>query len=40
MASDWPVNDLDAGHFHMLVNPVAVTDMIINSVNLVSPPNP
>jgi hypothetical protein len=40
MASDWLVHDLDAGHFHMLVNPVAVTDMIINSVNLVSPPNP
>jgi hypothetical protein len=40
MASDWLVYDLDAGHFHMLVNPVAVTDMIINSVNLVSPQNP
>ena len=40
MASDWLVYNLDAGHFHMLVNPVAVTDMIINSVNLVSPPNP
>ncbi len=40
MAADWLVYDLDAGHFHMLVNPVAVTDMIINSVNLVSPPNP
>jgi pimeloyl-ACP methyl ester carboxylesterase len=40
MASDWLVYDLDAGHFHMLVNPVAVTDIIINSVNLVSPPNP
>ena len=40
MASDWLVHDLDSGHFHMLVNPVAVTDMIINSVNLVSPPNP
>ncbi len=39
MASDWHVYDLDAGHFHMLVSPVAVTDMIINSVNLVSPPN-
>jgi hypothetical protein len=37
-AADWPVYDLDAGHFHMLVSPVAVTDMIINSVNLVSPP--
>jgi hypothetical protein len=36
-AADWLVYDLDAGHFHMLVNPVAVTDMIINSVNLVSP---
>lgn len=38
-AADWLVYDLDAGHFHMLVNPVAVTDMILNSVNLVSPPN-
>jgi hypothetical protein len=37
-AADWPVYDLDAGHFHMLVSPMAVTDMIINSVNLVSPP--
>ncbi len=37
-AADWLVYDLDAGHFHMLVSPVAVTDMIINSVNLVSPP--
>jgi hypothetical protein len=39
-AADWLVYDLDAGHFHMLVNPVAVTDMIINSVNLVSPSTP
>jgi len=39
-AADWPVYDLDAGHFHMLVNPVAVTDMILNSVNLVSPQTP
>ena len=39
MASDWLVHSLDAGHFHMLVNPVAVTDMILNSVNLVSPSN-
>lgn len=38
-AADWLVYDLDAGHFHMLVSPVAVTDMILNSVNLVSPPN-
>jgi hypothetical protein len=37
-AADWLVYDLDAGHFHMLVSPVAVTDTIINSVNLVSPP--
>jgi hypothetical protein len=38
-AADWLVYDLDAGHFHMLVNPVAVTDMILNSENLVSPRN-
>ena len=37
-AADWLVYDLEAGHFHMLVSPVAVTDMIVNSVNLVSPP--
>jgi hypothetical protein len=36
-AAGWPVYDLDAGHFHMLVSPVAVADMIIKSVNLVSP---
>jgi hypothetical protein len=39
-AADWLVHDLDAGHFHMLVSPVAVTDMIINSVNLVSSQTP
>ncbi len=39
-AADWLVYELDAGHFHMLVSPVAVTDLIINSVNLVSPPTP
>ncbi len=36
-AADWLVHELAAGHFHMLVSPAAVTDMIINSVNLVSP---
>ncbi len=35
-ASGWPVYDLDAGHFHMLVSPIAVTDLIINSVNMIS----
>jgi hypothetical protein len=39
-AADWLVYEMEAGHFHMLAGPVAVTDMIINSVNLVSPPTP
>jgi hypothetical protein len=39
-AADWLVYEMDAGHFHMLVSPVAVTDIIINSVNLVSPQTP
>jgi hypothetical protein len=39
-AADWLVHDLDAGHFHMLVDPVTVSDMIINSVNLVSHQTP
>lgn len=28
----WPVHKLEAGHFHMLVDPKMVTDMIVNSV--------
>jgi hypothetical protein len=39
-AAGWPVDDLEAGHFHMLVSPVEVTNMIINSVNLISPQTP
>jgi hypothetical protein len=39
-AAGWPVYDLEAGHFHMLVSPVGVTDIIINSVNLISPQTP
>lgn len=29
----WPTYELEAGHFHMLVNPVAVTDLIVQAVN-------
>jgi hypothetical protein len=29
----WPTYELEAGHFHMLVDPIAVTDLIIDSVN-------
>ena len=29
----WITKILDAGHFHMLVDPIAVTDMIIQAVN-------
>src|SRR5215208_2764250 len=29
----WPTYGLEAGHFHMLVDAQAVTDLIINSVN-------
>lgn len=28
----WPIYKLDAGHFHMLVDPVAVTDIMIEAV--------
>jgi len=31
--SGWQACELDAGHFHMLVDPGAVTDLIINSMN-------
>jgi hypothetical protein len=29
----WPVYELEAGHFHMLVDAVAVTDLIIEAIN-------
>lgn len=29
----WQTYELQAGHFHMLVDPAAVTDMIMNAVN-------
>jgi alpha/beta hydrolase family protein len=29
----WPTYKLEAGHFHMLVDPKTVTDLIVNSVN-------
>ncbi|MGE5376069.1 MAG: alpha/beta fold hydrolase [Bacteroidota bacterium] len=32
-AAGWPTYVLNAGHFHMLVNPVEVTDLIVNSVS-------
>ena len=28
----WPVHELAAGHFHMLVDPVAVTELILDAV--------
>jgi hypothetical protein len=28
----WPTHELEAGHFHMLVDPVSVTEMIVKSV--------
>lgn len=35
-AAGWPTYDLNAGHFHMLVDPVSVTDLIVHSVNRIS----
>jgi hypothetical protein len=32
----WPTYELDAGHFHMLVDAKAVTDMIVKAVNTIS----
>jgi hypothetical protein len=32
----WSTYKLDAGHFHMLVDPQAVTDLIINSIKNIS----
>jgi hypothetical protein len=29
----WPTYKLEAGHFHMLVNAKAVTDLIVEAVN-------
>ena len=31
--SDWQTYELESGHFHMLVDPKAVTDLLIESVN-------
>ena len=31
--SGWPTYELEAGHFHMLVDAKAVTDLIVNAVN-------
>jgi len=32
----WSTYELEAGHFHMLVEPTMVTDLIVNSVNNIS----
>lgn len=32
----WSIHKLKAGHFHMLVDPPAVTDLIVKAVNMVS----
>ena len=29
----WQTYELDAGHFHMLVDPITVTNLIVESVN-------
>ena len=29
----WPTYELEAGHFHMLVDPVAVADLMMDAVN-------
>ena len=29
----WTVHELNAGHFHMLVEPLTVADLVVNSVN-------
>jgi hypothetical protein len=29
----WPTYELEAGHFHMLVDPKAVAELVVNSVN-------
>ena len=34
--SGWPTYRLDAGHFHMLADPIAVTDMMIEGLNKLS----
>lgn len=31
-AADWPVQEISVGHFHMLVNPAQVTDLIFKAV--------
>jgi hypothetical protein len=30
--SGWPVREIDAGHFHMLVDPAAVADWIVDAL--------
>jgi hypothetical protein len=30
--ADWPLREVNAGHFHMLVDPLVVTDMIVEVV--------
>jgi hypothetical protein len=30
--ANWPVREMNAGHFHMLVDPSGVTDVIVNAV--------
>jgi len=29
----WPTYEMEAGHFHMLVDPATVTEMIVQAVN-------
>jgi hypothetical protein len=34
--ADWPTYKMEAGHFHMLVKPAAVTDLLIDAVRKLS----
>ena len=34
--ASWPTYELEAGHFHMLVDPAAVTDLMVEGVNKLS----
>lgn len=39
-AAGWSTYKLEAGHFHMLVDEKAVTDLIVSAVNEISPKTP
>ena len=31
-SADWPVYEIEAGHFHMLVDPIAIADLLVTTV--------